>query len=277
MLDIVSVATESGKALYGAVARLAARTAWSAFDTGFHESARSLFRLALFTAVRSGDHDLRAHVLADAAAQHNHIGYHEDAIDLTRIAVGDERIDPAMRAVLHSVQARAYAALGKDAGCRRAIDLAHEAHSSPDTSDTDWVDTLRHPGRLAVATGHALAELAGHTGAEADLVEGDRQLQAAVDTLDNSGNARAVALAMAALAKLHIKVGDPAGGLVWAQRALAHLPSIGSARLRGALGAVARAAAEHQDGRMEELAVQIRSMVAPGGPGPESSPDGTTE
>jgi hypothetical protein len=62
------------------VGGLAARCAWTAFDTGSHEAARSLFRLALYAAGRAGDPDLRAHILADVAAQHRYLGYHEDCL-----------------------------------------------------------------------------------------------------------------------------------------------------------------------------------------------------
>jgi hypothetical protein len=40
-------------------------------DVASHEAGRSLFRLALYTAARAGDPDLRAHVLVDVAAQHS--------------------------------------------------------------------------------------------------------------------------------------------------------------------------------------------------------------
>lgn len=97
MLDAIGVDDPAGRRVYAAVAGLARRSAWSAFDTLAHEAARGLFRLASYAAVQCGDRDLRAHVLADVAAQYSYTGYHEDGLEIIRIVEGDERVCPAVR------------------------------------------------------------------------------------------------------------------------------------------------------------------------------------
>ncbi|MPZ26498.1 MAG: helix-turn-helix domain-containing protein [Micromonosporaceae bacterium] len=106
MLDAAGMTDPAPVRLSAAVSALAARAGWAAFDTAAHEAARSLFRLALYTAARAGDPDLRAHVLADVAAQHNQLGYHFDALEIIRLAEGDERVAPGVRMVLHGVKGR---------------------------------------------------------------------------------------------------------------------------------------------------------------------------
>jgi hypothetical protein len=82
MLETTDLPKPVSDQLHRAVAALALRCAWSAFDGAAHESARSLFRLAIYTAVRGGDANLRVHTMADVAAQHNAVGYPEDALQV---------------------------------------------------------------------------------------------------------------------------------------------------------------------------------------------------
>jgi signal transduction histidine kinase len=79
---------EGGARLAAAVGALAARAGWAAFDVAAHEAGRSLFRLALHTAARAGDPDLRAHILVEVAAQHSYPGnpgYPEDGLEIIRM------------------------------------------------------------------------------------------------------------------------------------------------------------------------------------------------
>src|SRR5690606_2833064 len=93
--------------LDAAVAALAARVAWAAFDAGWSEAARATATVALEAAVRSDEVDLRAHILADIAAQYNDQGYTGECLTVVRLADGDERIGAATRCLVHAVRARA--------------------------------------------------------------------------------------------------------------------------------------------------------------------------
>lgn len=262
MLEVTSVASPVGRRLYGAISAVTARAAWAAFDTGAHEGARSLYRLALYTAVRSADPNLRAHVLADAAAQHNHLGYHDDALEIIRLVEGDERVAAPVRAVLHGVKARAYAATGQAEACRRSIQLAEEAHTA--AGDTDgWVITLCRPAHLYATTGHAVATLALHTDSKTDLDEARQRLRAAVDGHDPATHTRAVGLCQARLAQLALHTGDLADTQHWARQALTTLTSVDSARLRRALTLVRKAIQAHPDEpALSELDRDIEAAIA---------------
>lgn len=247
MLELVSVASSAGRQLYGAVAGLAGRAAWAAFDAGGHEPARSLFRLALYTAVRSGDADLRAHLVADAAAQHNHCGYHDDALDLVRMVEGDERVSTGVRMVLHWVRARAYGRAGAVDMCWRQVAAAEQAYTEADPSACGWVGRLRQPGRLSAATGHAVAAMAQHSGMPPHLAEARRRLGDAVEQLDRVGQARSRGLCLARLAVLCVSGGDLEEAAYWGDQAVEVAELVQSARLRRGLGELRRLAAEHAD------------------------------
>src|SRR5437899_11844023 len=110
-----------------AVGSLAERSAWSTFDAGEHDGARSLFKLALYTATEADDPDLRAHILSDIATQQMYLGHPNDCLKIIRMADGDDRISPAVRFVLHGVKARAFGALAEADATTRQIGLAEDA------------------------------------------------------------------------------------------------------------------------------------------------------
>jgi hypothetical protein len=245
--------------LHAAVGALAARCAWSAFDTASHEAARSLFRLALYAAARAEAPDIRAHVLADVAARHNYLGYHEDCLEIVRFTEGDERVTPAVRMILHGVKARAYAAINEPALCSRHIDLAEQAFTT--THDAPgWVGTLRHPAHLYAATGHAIAALAHH-GAGDDAAEAQKRLGQAVDGFDPAGHARALALCMTRLARLHLAAGSLDEGVHWAHQALTSAASVSLARLYRDLATI-RAVADDTDAPLtREIVTAIDTLT----------------
>ncbi|QSB14032.1 helix-turn-helix transcriptional regulator [Natronosporangium hydrolyticum] len=240
--------------LFRQLAVIAARAAWASFDVGSHEAARSLFRMALFFAVRAEDHDLRAHIVADSAAHHSHLGYHDDALDVIRLVGGDERPAAAVRMMLHWVKARIYGAAGSVDECRRQIVLAEDTYAEADPEAPGWVGTLRRPGSLAAATGHAMAELSGHTGSAADVAEAQRRLTEAVDALDRDTCGRGHALCTARLALLQISGGELESAVYWGAMAVRSTEQVQSGRLRRALSALRKAAGEYEgDPAVREL------------------------
>ncbi|MPZ24989.1 MAG: hypothetical protein GEV12_00670 [Micromonosporaceae bacterium] len=90
--------------VHAVMARLARRAAREAYTASRHESARVLWLLALEAATAADHPDLRALVLADIAAHHVDVGYHEDALITLRAAEGDERISEETRAALKTVR-----------------------------------------------------------------------------------------------------------------------------------------------------------------------------
>lgn len=274
MLDAAGMSEPVPVRLCAGVSALAARAGWAAFDTGAHEAARSLFRLALYTAARAGDPDLRAHVLADVAAQHNQLGYHLDALEVIRLAEGDERVAPAVRMALHGVKARAYAAVGEVAGCRQHVALAETAYQLAQADPAaGWVGRVARPAQLSAATGHALAVLAGHTGQVADRELAGQRLAAAVEQF-GAGDARARALCLARLAGLQLAAGDLAQATAGTRQVLEALTAIRSARLVHALARLRAAAADHPD--RTELPSLVDEIDAGIG-APDEEPDAEAE
>lgn len=266
MLDTCDLDPELARQLHAIVGQLAARAAWSAFDVGAHEAARSLFRLALYAAVRADEPDLRAHVLADVAAQHNYLGYHRDCLEVVRLGEGDERVAPAVRAVLHTVKARGYAALGEVTAARLHVELAEEVFRQVRADAPGWVASLAEPARLAANTGQALAVIAEHSGDDADRKQAQQRLLRAATELDPHRHARAIALATVGLAQLHIESGDYDNGRTWAQQALTHHQRVRSGRFLTALTALrAAAAAQTHHPAMQELAADLDKLTRPEG------------
>jgi transcriptional regulator with XRE-family HTH domain len=238
MLDIIDVNEEVRRRAHTAIGELAHRAGWAAFDVAAHEPARTLFRLALYAAVRGDDINLRAHVLADVAAQHSSLGYHHDALEVLRLAEGDDRVARTVRMVVQGVKARTCAALGDVHACRRAVDAAERAHASADSTERGWIGALGDPALLSAITGHAVATLAERTGTESDRKDASERLTNAIDSLDSDTHARAQALCVARLAVLHLSAGDLDQAARWSRLTVDRASGIRSARLDNALAAI---------------------------------------
>jgi len=142
--------------LFGAVGGLAERAAWTTFDAGDHGGARRLFRLALHAASQADDADLVAHILSDVATQQLYLGHPDDGVRLVRLAAGDDRISPAVRFVLHGVQARAHGALGEAEPTVRHIGLAERQYA--DVTDDNlpvWMRQFLTEAHVFSVTGQA--------------------------------------------------------------------------------------------------------------------------
>jgi hypothetical protein len=186
-------------------------------------------------------------VLADVAAQHNQLGYHRDALDLIRLAVGDERIAAAVRVVLHGVKARTYGCLGEADACRRQIEAAEAAFDQCGRDEPGWVGRLANPARLYAITGHALADLVERAGDDGVRGEAVDRLREAVEQFDAEVHARARALCAARLAFLRAGSSDPDEAQHWSTWLLQELPPgvrIRSGRLGAATGAATETAAD---------------------------------
>jgi hypothetical protein len=191
-----------------ALATLATWAAWSAHDACQRPAARALAVLALDAALRADEPDLRAHVLADIAAQHNHHGHPADALHTLRLADGDERTHPAIQAMLHGVRARAHAALGERDRCEREVARAGDLTSDVDPGAVPgWLGGWQ-PAHVRAVSGHAYAGLARKSGDPDDLDRAHEALIHAAERL-NDLRPRAAALCLTHLAHAHLACGDP--------------------------------------------------------------------
>jgi transcriptional regulator with XRE-family HTH domain len=267
-LTTAAMTVEVNLRLHAAIGQLAARAGWAAFDADAHDAARNLFTVALDAAIQAQDRDLRAHVLADVAAQHNHLGYPDDCLEMVGLVEGDQRISPATRMVLYGVKARAHATAAEADACRRHIGLAEDSYSQATAEGvtTGWLGSVCTEAHLYATTGHAAATLARRTGEVADWEDARQRLRRAIEASDEATHARAVALCVARLAIIHLHVDDHGGGIEWARRALDAAPGIRSARVRRYLGALRTAAAAKPDEvSLKQLAADIDAALEPAG------------
>lgn len=182
--------------------------------------ARSLFTIALYAATRADAPDLRAHIVADVAAQHNFFGHPDEAIRLVRLGETDERIAPGVQMVLAGVRARAYGMKGDTEACVRQLRLAEQAQTKAAGGEAaGWLATIATGAQLAAASGHALASLAGLTGSAAAREEAQHYLAQAVAGL-GPDRRRAAALCQARLATVYLEAGELEPGTRWARSAI---------------------------------------------------------
>lgn len=254
--------------MHAAVGALGQRAGWAAFDAGSHDVARNLLTIALYAATHAEDPDLRAHVLADLAAQYTYLGFPADALQVARFAEVDERVNPHVRMVINGVKARSIATRGDEQVCRHYLDLATDAHDKATASEiTGWQATVATAAHLAATSGHALATLARRIDSPAAREDAQQQLIQAVHQLDPHRQARASALCMAQLATLHLETDQqPGPGVLWARRTLAAAARIRSTRLIDHLTVVRAAAAAHpatadRDTTLGELVAGIDTIL----------------
>jgi transcriptional regulator with XRE-family HTH domain len=264
MLDR-EASTDIKPRLRAAVACLAQRAGWAAFDADAHDVARSLFTVALYAATDADDPNLRAHVIADFAAQANFLGYPDDCLAIVRFAEVDERVGPHVRMVIHAVKARAHAMRGGAQTCQRQVELAEQAHADANGEPVEgWLATVAKPAQLDAGTGHALATLARRAESVTARKEAQARLAAAIDDLDPTGQARAAALCRAQLAGLHLEAGELDEGLTFGRQLLDAGGGIRSSRLAEHAAVVRRAAAAHvHEVLVKELVAEMDARWPP--------------
>jgi transcriptional regulator with XRE-family HTH domain len=217
--------------LHTALGSLACWTAWAAFDAHHHDTARTLWSLALEHAITADQPDLRAHVLADIAASHNHHQHPADALHLIRLADGDERTHPAIRTILHGVRAHAYATLADPDRCTEQIKLAEDHATTVDPDDVPaWLGGWQ-PAQTHAMTAHATATLAIATGDDTHHADAHDLLTSSIDQLSTTTRTRALALTQARLAALNRHHGDTDRADHWLAQAGTHATDLRSARL----------------------------------------------
>ncbi|GLW05959.1 hypothetical protein Misp01_10890 [Microtetraspora sp. NBRC 13810] len=177
LADDASYTQETGRALLSVLAEQAQQAGWAAFDAGWHQEARRLFKQSLSAATDAGDTSLIANSLAYLAYQKVSSGHSgaDEADAACRVAT--RRTPPAVRALLFERAAWAHALEGRshEAEVTRALGKAAEALDSssslPSPEWAQWVDrtelqimtgrcwsTLRRPLRAVPALEAALAQ-----------------------------------------------------------------------------------------------------------------------
>lgn len=133
---------EVGRKLITRIGDLAAVVGWMCHDVSMHTTAQHYFLLALQAAKEADDPNLGAHVLCCMARQAGHLGRPGDALEMIHLARYGVRntATPTIDALLHLLEARYYAMMGRLRDFDRAAGLAETAFADYDPAqDPPWV------------------------------------------------------------------------------------------------------------------------------------------
>ncbi len=128
--------------LFKVTAELAELAGWMSYDVGLQPTAQKYFVLALHAAKEAGDRPLGAYVLSSMSRQMIHLGRPDDALELIHLAQYGSRdsATATTQAMLHAMEARAYASLGNAQKCHRAVRMAEDSFTdSRPAEDPDWI------------------------------------------------------------------------------------------------------------------------------------------
>ena len=152
--------------LWGVAANLAVLAGWMSHDVGLEPTAQKYFLIAAHAAREGGDLPRAGEALSRAARQMVHLGRPDDALDLMQLARSGcgERMLPRTRAMLHTIEAWAQAAMGRGQEMRRTLGEAEQLFVSDrgDVPPPSWMQMFDE------ADLHGMEALAYRTLAEHD-------------------------------------------------------------------------------------------------------------
>lgn len=219
--------------LYRVLAQLAGTAAGMAWDSGLQRRAQDYYRLSLRAAHAGGDRLWGANVLAGMARQLLYANRPADALDLVRLAQDGARdvAGPRVRAMLHTREAWALAAMGRTAAFGRATEQARQdlAAAADCIEEPYWIGYF-DTAELAGTTGGRLLELArGDPRGHADRA--GEEIRHALETR-GPGAGRAVALDRLGLAETYFLVGDLTAAVAETHAAIDAAAEVQSGRVR---------------------------------------------
>ncbi|WP_340559672.1 helix-turn-helix transcriptional regulator [Streptomyces sp. GSL17-111] len=222
--------------LYGVMAQLAGTAATMAWDSGFQRRAQDYYRLALRAAHAGNDTPFGANVLAGMARQMLCRDRPQDALELVRLAQDGTRgaAGPRLRAMLHTREAWAYAAMGRIPAFRRATEQARAALADAKPGEEPHWIAYFDDVELAGVTGGRLLDLARQeprTHADAAAAEIQRAL-----ARRGPEAARSHALDWIGLAECSFLAGDVHAAVQHTRHAVAAAHTTQSGRVRTRLG-----------------------------------------
>ncbi|GAA3000471.1 hypothetical protein [Streptosporangium longisporum] len=247
--------------LFHVMAELAKIAATMSWDCGMQTAAQKYYVLALQASKPAKDRPFGASVLASMARQLLYLDRPYDALELVRLALDGVQVigTPRLRAMLHTREAWAYAALGRPEAFRRATDAAEDAFGAirEDDPDPDWI------------TYFDAAELAGVTGGRY-LEMSRRSSQHAVVAVTHIGRAlelrrrtsiRSLALDQIGLAQAHLRNGNLDEAVVVGSVAADTAGQVRSDRVRVQLCELHAEIATRRDPAMAGLSEQIQETL----------------
>ncbi|GII95189.1 helix-turn-helix domain-containing protein [Sinosporangium siamense] len=239
---------------------LADRLGWALYDLGDTVRARRMLTFALNFASRGSDRDLRAHIMLDLSVVLADSGKPRAAVEVLRMALGDERISLQEKANLHAVAARHCAyARDRDSGIRH-ISLAEE--SLAQTRSEGGPEWAR---RVTASPGHHESALGLAYFALDMLDQAQGRLSAALAKL-GSERVRTALRCRTRLAVIFVKNRDLARAVSEIERCFADAESVKSARIRADLLMVLEAMRNSE----ESVLIDLADRLTPSAPSVES-------
>jgi hypothetical protein len=212
--------------LFGAVSRLAGACAFAAFDALDVGRSRGLFDLATACAVESGDADLLASALGDAALLAIWVDDPRDALAHVDQALAEgDGLSATARAMLYATAASAHGRMADSPTTLRKVDEADDAFAGATPGDgwLGYYGRAEHVGTTADALYH-LSASTGHARPEAIA----RFELAAAEQGQNYARSRMLTQTRRAI--LVMRHGDPDEGAAIGNDALDHAATVRSAR-----------------------------------------------
>ncbi|MDB1089635.1 hypothetical protein PJ985_18935 [Streptomyces sp. ACA25] len=207
------------KRLFRVTAELSELAGWMSYDIGLQPTAQKYFVLALHAAKEAGDRPLGAYILSKMSRQMIHLGRADDALELIQLAQYGSRdgATARTRSMLHTLEARAYATMGRPSRCHRAVRTAEEVFGEIGSGEAepDWIGFFSE-AELNAENAHSyrdLAYVAGRSPAYVSLAKPvmERAVQLFGQECRESagGHQRSYALNLIGLATVHLLEREP--------------------------------------------------------------------
>jgi hypothetical protein len=251
--------------LYRITADLAALAGWMSYDVGLQPTAQKYLVLALHAAKEAGDRPLGAFILSSMTRQMIHLNRPDDALELIHLAQYGSRdsATATTQAMLHSLEARAYANMGQVNKCHRAVRMAEDTWSDArPAEDPSWISFFNE-AELNAENAHSyrdLAYVAGRSPAYASLAH--PVMERAVELFsDDPVHQRAYALNLVGMATVHLLQENPEQAAHFTDHAITVAKRVRSERVNTRIRKTTQAAVRDYGGVAEVVALSDRLAV----------------
>nr|WP_202505545.1 hypothetical protein [Streptomyces sp. SID1046] len=257
--------------LWGVAANLAVLAGWMSHDVGLEPTAQKYFVIAAHAAREGGDRPRAGEALSRAARQMVHLGKPNEALDLMKLAQSGsgEQTLPRTRAMLHTIEAWAQAAMGKGQAMRRTLGEAEELFVS-DKGDVPPPSWMQHFDEADLHGMQALAyrTLADHDAAAAPIAA--RHAKEAL-RLRGEGYQRSQIFDYISMASACFIADEPEQADRYARLALVSMNETSSHRTWDRLREMYRLTAQYSGyARIEDLRQEIK-LALPDTPAPRTT------
>ncbi|SBT89530.1 hypothetical protein GA0115233_101023 [Streptomyces sp. DI166] len=251
------------RGLFRVMAQLGGTAATMAWDSGLQKAAQSYYLLALRAAHAGGDAAFGANVLAGMARQMLYTNRPHDALELVHLAQKGtgQAAGARLRAMLHTREAWAYAAMGRSAAFRRATSEAADALADAAPGEDPYWIAYFDESELAGVTGGRLLDLA-RTDPQQHAEAAAASIRAAL-TNRSAEAGRSYALDLIGLAECHFLMGDVKCAVDHTHRAVDAAGRTRSNRVRAQLGQLYPYTVGHSASRtVGEARARIREVLS---------------